>query len=309
MNHLPYPKIASHRDGSTRAPGGPWVATEKIHGANLVVATDGERDAIGKRKEWLRHDEAFFGWQLLRAELIGWARAVRRELGADVVRLYGELFGGAYPHPDVPAIEGMSAVQTGIWYAPDLRFALFDIGVGDADSAELLAHTQVEQLGKTCGVLVVPLLGRGTRTELERLPIRFPTRVPAEFGLPQIPGNVAEGFVLKPDARVRASQRYVTKWKIAEFDDAQFTDSAAFEPNASLGLEALSRLAAPMVNSARIASARSKVGTAEQAIVEETVLDVLIDLEAAFPKATAALSEPELESLREHLAAAARLSL
>lgn len=32
------------------------VATEKVHGANLVVATDGERVRIGKRKAWLSGD-------------------------------------------------------------------------------------------------------------------------------------------------------------------------------------------------------------------------------------------------------------
>lgn len=31
------------------------------------------------------------------------------------VSVYGELFGGAYPHPEVAAVPGLQAVQKGIW--------------------------------------------------------------------------------------------------------------------------------------------------------------------------------------------------
>src|SRR5215204_953539 len=69
MEHRPYPKIPKQHDGSRPPLSGSWVATEKIHGANLVVATDGTHDEVGKRKAWLAHDEPFFGWQLLRSDL------------------------------------------------------------------------------------------------------------------------------------------------------------------------------------------------------------------------------------------------
>jgi hypothetical protein len=69
-----------------------WVATEEIHGAQLVLATDGSSVAIGKRKAWLREDEAFFGWQLLRAELERGIRALHEAQGRTrSLYLYGEL--------------------------------------------------------------------------------------------------------------------------------------------------------------------------------------------------------------------------
>ena len=34
---------------------------------------------------------------------------------------------------------------------------------------------------------------------LVALPVRYPTRVPDQLGLPALADNVAEGFVLKPD--------------------------------------------------------------------------------------------------------------
>ncbi len=58
--------------------------------------------------------------------------------------VYGELFGGHYPHPDITSTStstsastststsSASAVQTGVWYAPDLRFCAFDIAYDDA---------------------------------------------------------------------------------------------------------------------------------------------------------------------------------
>jgi Rnl2 family RNA ligase len=308
MEHRPYPKIASRADGSRPAPGGTWVATEKVHGAQLVVASDGRTECFGKRKAWLAHDEPFFGWQLLRSDLGTAARAIHQELSlTGVVRLYGEIFGGKYPHAEVAPLAGVTPVQTGIWYAPDVRFALFDIAVErDGSEPELLSHTEVESLAAANGLFVVPLLGRGPRAQLESLPVRFPSRVPQLLGLPYLADNVAEGFVLKPDARASAASRYVTKWKIPEFDDARFDESEPWNSDVVLDLEALILLARRLVNPARVASARSKVGTRRSDVCEEVVLDVLVDLEAAYPVATRSLDGRDEERLRDCIVALAQ---
>jgi Rnl2 family RNA ligase len=311
MEHRPYPKIPSRRDGSIASPSGVWIATEKIHGAQLVVGANGRETRIGKRKAWLDPDEPFFGWQLLRTDLEEAARAFHADLGVAVVRLYGELFGGHYPHASVATVAGVSAIQTGIWYAPDVRFALFDIVIerDERDEGTFVAHDEVESLGRRHGVLTVPILGRGGRADLEQLPVRFPSRVHAALGLPAIDGNFAEGFVLKPNARARAGERFAIKHKLPDFDDARFDESAPWSPNAQLGANDLSLLATRMVNPARIASARSKVGADALAIREEVVLDVLIDLEAAFPTALAALDAEGEESLRAHVATLAAAAI
>ena len=118
MRFRTYPKIGGHAEST----GGTWVATEKIHGANFVVGVAGDEIEFGKRKSWLAPEDAFFGWQLLARELADPVRALARAAGAAQVICFGELFGGAYPHPDVDAIPGLSAVQTGIWYSPELRW-------------------------------------------------------------------------------------------------------------------------------------------------------------------------------------------
>ena len=46
-----------------------WVVTEKVHGAQFVVATDGKKTQYGKRKAWLKDSDNFFGWQVLKNDL------------------------------------------------------------------------------------------------------------------------------------------------------------------------------------------------------------------------------------------------
>jgi Rnl2 family RNA ligase len=313
MQHRGFPKIAGPGEHPGAAPpGGPWVALEKVHGAQMVIAVDGEGVHFGKRKAWLRHDEPFFGWQLLRAPLTIAAHAARARLAVDTVVLYGELYGGAYPHPDVPAVPGLAPVQTGIWYAPDLRYAVFDVLVasGAQDEGEFLAHREVVALAREIGLDSPPVLHSGPRSACLMVPVRQPTRVPLVRGLPELAGNLAEGVVLKPDARARPSTRIVYKQKIAEFDEQRFAEAEAWDADQRLDLPALLAHARRMVNPPRIASAASKWGTDDRgALLDEISLDVMIDLGAAFPAAVAALSPADEDSLRATILAAAAAAL
>ena len=280
MRFRSYPKIGT---GVTGAPGGTWVATEKIHGANFVVAVTGDDVRFGKRKDWLAPADAFFGWQLLAPELAEQARAIARAAGAAHVVCYGELFGGGYPHVEVAAIAGLTPVETGVWYAPDLRWAVFDVLVAtdDDDDGELLAHGDVEELAAGAGSLVAPVLGRGKRDDLDRIAVSAPTEVPELLGLPPIADNRREGFVSKPDRRMPAGARPIIKRKLPDFDDARFKEAELWDPG-HLSPAELAAWARRLVNPARVASARSKVGTVAAAIVDEIVLDVAVDLESVF---------------------------
>lgn len=45
-----------------------------------------------------------------------------------IVKVYGELFGGCYPHKDVtPSKNKVKRIQKGVWYSPYVRFYAFDI--------------------------------------------------------------------------------------------------------------------------------------------------------------------------------------
>lgn len=282
MRFRSYPKIGA----SAGAVGGPWVATEKLHGANFVVAISAGEVRFGKRKEWLDEGAAFFGWQLLAHELGDRCRAVAEETRAPQVVCYGELHGGRYPHGDVPAIPGVDPVQTGVWYAPDLRWAIFDILVaeGDEDAGELLAHSDLEPLAAHAGLISVPVLTRGKRDQLERLAVEAPTAMPARYGLPALAGNLREGFVLKPDRRLSANERPAVKRKLPDFDDARFDEGRGWKPG-YVSCADLCDAGRRLVNPARLASARSKVGQGPAAIIDEVVLDVAGVLATVFAEA------------------------
>jgi hypothetical protein len=223
------------------------------------------------------------------------------------VVIYGELIGGAYPHPDVAPIAGLSAVQTGIWYCPALAWVAFDVLVaaGDDDEGELLSHREVEQLAGAAGLRTPPRLARGTRAELERVDVRFPSRVPAWFGLPPIADNFAEGLVLKPDQRCAPSERPVIKRKLPEFDDDRFGEAEAWAP-AWLDEAALLGWVERLVQPARLASARSKVGTSPEAIADEVALDVAVDLGLTFRASWEGLAEAAQERVLARARALAR---
>ncbi len=282
------------------------MALEKIHGAQLVVAVQEGQVHFGKRKAWLTEEEPFFGWQLLRVQLGAAAQTITRSLGADrnAVYLYGELFGGHYPHPDVPALPGMSPVQTGIWYAPDLRWSPFDILVArsDEDEGVLLAHRELETVAREAGLLTPPVVRRGTRSEMGAVPTRAQTRVPSLLGLPPIENNVAEGLVIKIDQRAPPAQRVSFKRKIEEFNEGRFDESEAWNPHQPLSRDELVIWAERLINPARIASAVSKVGRSEAGqVLDELVLDVRVDLELAFPLACRSLDPTAEEHLSTHI--------
>ncbi|GIJ65236.1 hypothetical protein Voc01_001530 [Virgisporangium ochraceum] len=298
VEHISYPRITTGGSAVGGSSGGDWIATEKIHGGQLVLGYDGGALHVGKRKAWLRPDEAFFGWQLLRDRFQVAVEAALTRCGGEV-RIFGELYGGAYPHPDVPAAPGMAPVQTGVWYSPTVRYALFDVLGGDG---RFLPYAEVAAVATAAGLDVVPLLARGSRTSVDAVPVRFPTRVPQVLGLPELAGNLAEGVVLRPDGPMTPAERPVRKLKIAEFDERRFSESRKWDPWLHLSPAELREIATTMVNGPRLASARSKVGPdAGDDLLDEVTLDVMIDLAEAFPAAVGALSSTDEAALQAHI--------
>jgi Rnl2 family RNA ligase len=279
---LPFPKLPCH--GSADAP--LWVALEKIHGAHLVVDVDAKSVRFGKRKGWLQEDEPFFGWQLLRGALRDTAREAFDLVDAKRLILYGEMFGGGYPHPEV-ADKRLSPVQTGVWYAPDLRWALFEVRADD----DYLSWSECASLAAAVGFTTPPVVARGKKAEIEALPERFPSKLAVSLGFPPLgDGNLAEGLVVKPDARMAVAIYTSSKRKIAEMREARFDESQPWNPDRPMDLTALADWAERLTNGPRLAAAASKVGRHDAAaLADEVVLDVLVDLEEAFPGAMSAL--------------------
>lgn len=125
-----------------------WVVTEKVHGSNLcwVVGVtrdrdDRERIRCAKRRELIDENsgQSFFQHDLLRERISGRIESVVQEVlhkyaaNAKCVHIYGEIFGGHYPHPQVQLVHTVQPVQTGVWYCPGIEFMAFDIAVIEED--------------------------------------------------------------------------------------------------------------------------------------------------------------------------------
>lgn len=290
---LPYPKIAEHiadwhRDESdVRAHARlSWVATEKLHGANLCIFFDGRDVGVAKRRAWLGASDDFFDYRTAVGALLGRVRPLFEGLeGAGAVWIYGELFGGHYPHPAVAPIAGVEAVQTGVCYCPDVRFAAFDLAVSDAAGRRrFLPYAEAEARLVAAGVPVVPRLAVGKLEELAALAATFVTRVPRMLGLPELADNLAEGLVIKP-WDVAIDERPVVKRKHPAFAESRFHGARPWSKDAPRdALERVERAALAMLTPERAASAESKIGRlvadSMSAIVTELAGDVRASLEA-----------------------------
>ncbi|WP_395108461.1 RNA ligase family protein [Actinomadura sp. SCN-SB] len=250
--------------------------------------------------------EAFFGVTRLWPVLATAARAA----GQDVI-LYGELAGGGYPHPQVTPVEDIGPVQTGVWYSPDLVWLAFDGAVGTSPGPRWMSRAEPAELVASVGLECVPLVAQGPRQKLGELTVDFPTLVPGALGLPEPPGNRAEGYVLKPAGSWDTSERGprpVLKVKHPDFaEDARYTGARPFVPPpggvtgvpAWLLATAVERLTPP-----RVDAARSKLGPA--ADTAELVAEVVADLLADLDDDLGALPEPDRQRLAAALTPAAR---
>nr|BFD93674.1 hypothetical protein KitaXyl93_50340 [Kitasatospora sp. Xyl93] len=321
----PYPKIpARGRSGSSSNPGSPggrgareWTAAEKVHGAHFGVVCEGGSVRPAKRRELLDDEglDGFFGvsriWPALSVAAARFAAAVREPWGAAaVVTVYGELAGGRYPHPDVPAAPGVDPVQTGVWYAPGLRWLPFDATVETPGGRWWIADRTLRAAARAAGLTCVPLLGHGPLNTLHDLPARFPSRVPALFGLPGLPDNLAEGYVLKPAGQWHepGPARPLVKVKQRAFaEDGRYDGARPYlpPPQGAAGVPAwLLVRAAALLTPARAAAAVGKLGprTPADAVAAEIAADVADEL----AEAVGGLEPAVLAALRRSLEPGAR---
>ena len=282
----------------------PWVATEKIHGANLCICTDGETIAIAKRRAVLEATDDFFGCRRAIGPLVPAIRTLVAELRPPGwLLIYGELFGGHYPHPDVPDVSDVQPVQTGVHYCPELRFAAFDLArVQPGGQPSFVPYSEAEPALASVGIFTAPRLQVGPLHELLARSEEFQTRVPDELGLPSLPENRAEGMVIKPwDAPFAPGAfRPVLKRRQRAFSEVAYHGAQAWSQGAVGDLAAAEALVMAMLTPARVASATSKLGRVEppapagppaappaaagptvEQLIDEVMLDLREELDAS----------------------------
>lgn len=276
-----------------------WVVTEKVHGANFSFVYEDRILRFAKRKDYLSWNDDFFGFQL-----------VVNEIETDIIRLfeelsaneegskfivYGELFGGEYPHPDVQVDTHLNAIQTGVYYSPTIKFCAFDIAIEKSDSnvkSYLDYESAIAYFEKHTIFYAKPLL-IGKFADAVNFNTRINSTIPEQLNLPELSENLIEGVVIKPydklaDATI--SSRPIVKLKNKEFDEEDRFHEAekwSYIPNVSSKSEDLSFILEELRNYItrnRLDSAVSKVGSLDfsnqervEEVEKELFNDVLVD--------------------------------
>lgn len=299
-----------------------WVVTEKVHGAAFALVVDAAGVRAAKRKAVLGSGDSFFGFQLVlerwreaAAALFETRRASTPDLAQVVV--HGELFGGGYPHPEVAPAPGVHPVQTGVWYCPEVRFLAYDVAEVRLDGGrDYLGWHEAAAVLDAAGLPRLEPLHVGTQAEALAWPERFPTTLPARFGLPPLEDNRAEGLVVRPAPTVwletrRGRARPLLKRKPPEFsEDPRYHQAEAWPEAAPAGVPPLDllewegrRRLVPL----RLAGAISKAGplipgdaARRTEVVGLLVEDLLEELAREHPLPLAGL-EPADRALLEEL--------
>eukprot|EP00475_Leptophrys_vorax_P031051 TRINITY_DN4691_c0_g1_i1.p1 TRINITY_DN4691_c0_g1~~TRINITY_DN4691_c0_g1_i1.p1 ORF type:complete len:397 (+),score=100.05 TRINITY_DN4691_c0_g1_i1:34-1191(+) len=213
----PYPSIENHSSFGTlddlvaaqrsRAQN-EWVGVEKVHGANFSMVTNGVQVKFGKRTAFLKQTHNFYGVEKIIPEyedkmikLFDYVKSNVDSLtvggerrfdfsNIECVRIYGELYGGSYPHDDVRPVGEFKAVQKGVWYTPNLMFYGFDLMVG----SQFLSFAKACEIFEACDIPYGKPIVRGTLAEVLDFDVEScETSIP----LPPIGDNIAEGIVIR----------------------------------------------------------------------------------------------------------------
>ncbi|MBQ3766435.1 MAG: hypothetical protein II874_06850 [Bacteroidales bacterium] len=210
LQFKPYPSIGSHTDTGWMAlvraaePAETLFAVqEKVDGANVSFLCDDLEVRMARRTAILDPLEPFFGFQQVLERYSGHVYHIYNRLRLSYpemtsIAVYGELFGGHYPHPGVAPEPQDWPVQKGIWYIPGHDFYAFDIYVFTKDGGFFLPVREAIDLFAAAGFHYAHNLFTGTLDECLAYPCDFPTTIPPEYGLPSLENNLCEGIVIKP---------------------------------------------------------------------------------------------------------------
>lgn len=250
-----------------------WVVTEKVHGANFSFTFEGRKLLFAKRKEYLSWNSDFFGFQEVASKIedniVPLFEQLSLDLKADKYMVYGELFGGKYPHPEVPVYPNTEAIQTGVYYSPSVEFCAFDIAFEKDEVKSYLDYETAIAYFEKFGIFYAKILFSGKLNEAMDFNLRINSTIPSQLKLPEIANNLIEGVVIKPLKNATSKNltaRPIIKLKNTEFEeDNRFHEAKkwSFIPKVASKSEELSFLIEEMylyINENRVNSAISKIG-------------------------------------------------
>ena len=175
-----------------------YIVQEKIHGANFSFWIDEAKIKCGKRSGFIGEEGSFNNFQSVLKKHYQDLRLLYSFLatsrGAKEVAIFGEIYGGHYPHQDVEAIAGMKKVQGEVYYRPDVAFVGFDMMVDGI-------YLDVDDMNSLMVQFNLPYaetLFRGSLEDALKYSNEFEPTIPKLLGFPSIKDNICEGVVIRP---------------------------------------------------------------------------------------------------------------
>lgn len=183
---------------------GIWVVEEKVHGANFSIWFNGTDFKCAKRSGFIKPDESFFNYEMVldkyRQNMIDlFNHLTSNDNTIKGISIFGELFGGSYPHDDVEKVDGSINVQKKLFYSPNNDFYGFDIKVNNGEEWNFLNVDVCNELFDKFGFFYAKPLFKGTLQECLDFNNLYETLLPTWLGLPTIDGNTCEGNIIKPN--------------------------------------------------------------------------------------------------------------
>lgn len=104
-----------------------YVVQEKVHGANTSFLCDGNDVSFAKRTSVLTGDEKFYDYEQILADYRERVIALYNDIKTrhediESISVFGELFGGRYPHKEVKTDKPLTLIQKGVYYTPAHEF-------------------------------------------------------------------------------------------------------------------------------------------------------------------------------------------
>ncbi len=180
-----------------------YVVQEKVHGANFSLITDGQQVFAGKRTGLIAQNEKFYDYEELLERYTAKALTLFSAIKLthpDVISItvYGEIFGGSYPHPEVKNNSKTICIQKGVFYCPQHEFYAFDLYANTVSGGRYLSVDEASALFKKHDFFYAKTLFKGTLDECLKYPNEFPSLISGWLGLPPLSDNVCEGVVIRP---------------------------------------------------------------------------------------------------------------
>lgn len=211
INDLRYDRLHDIRDHkfircvrTEMKPGIRFVVQEKVRGKPACLYCDGRQVALGVDGAWLTGGGGLYNYgEMLdryRRSLMGLYTHLRHVYGrVDYLLVYGEMFGGDYPHPEVLPDMSSVTLRRGVYYAPSHEFYAFDIYTALGDGGRYLSVSVCNNLLHNAGFFYARTLFQGALDDCMMHTDAFPTHIPEWLELPPLRNNICAGIVVRPE--------------------------------------------------------------------------------------------------------------